>query len=230
MFKPATLVFIIMLISGIGPSFAGGIVLERTRVIYDASKKEAALPVANHSAKMPYLLQTWVENVSNASRGPFIVTPPLFRLDAGEDSSLRIIKSDGQTPENIESMYFINMRAIPAQNKEEMANANTLTLVFKTRVKLFYRPKGLQGRPGDAYKALEFTAANNTLTIYNPSAYHVVFAGLSIDKTDLTEKIEYIAPHEKKTIPLTSNAGKTLKWAAINDYGGSTKTETRLLP
>ncbi|MGQ7111172.1 fimbrial biogenesis chaperone, partial [Escherichia sp. TWPC-MK] len=35
----------------IGQALAGGIVLQRTRVIYDASRKEAALPVANKGAK-----------------------------------------------------------------------------------------------------------------------------------------------------------------------------------
>lgn len=72
----------------IGQALAGGIVLQRTRVIYDASRKEAALPVANKGAETPYLLQSWVDNID----APFIITPPLFRLEAGDDSSLRIIK------------------------------------------------------------------------------------------------------------------------------------------
>lgn len=211
------------------PSYAGGIVLERTRVIYDASKKEAALPLANRSEEMPYLLQSWVENVGNGSRGPFVITPPLFRLDAGEDSTLRIIKSDGLVPEEQESLYFINVRAIPAQKKTEIVNANALTLVFKTRIKMFYRPKGLKGRASDAVKKLEFSITDNKLTIYNPSSYYVVFSGLSFGKTDLTDKIEYIAPLEKKSLSLTSTEGRTVKWAAINDYGGSSPTETRSL-
>ncbi|HAY3963077.1 fimbria/pilus periplasmic chaperone, partial [Escherichia coli] len=64
----------------IGQALAGGIVLQRTRVIYDASRKEAALPVANKGAETPYLLQSWVDNIDGTSRAPFIITPPLFRL------------------------------------------------------------------------------------------------------------------------------------------------------
>ncbi len=71
----------------IGQALAGGIVLQRTRVIYDASRKEAALPVANKGAETPYLLQSWVDNIDGKSRAPFIITPPLFRLEAGDDSS-----------------------------------------------------------------------------------------------------------------------------------------------
>ncbi|EGT3574077.1 molecular chaperone [Citrobacter amalonaticus] len=229
MFRTANFAFLLLLIGWMGSSYAGGIVLERTRVIYDASKKEAALPLANRSEEMPYLLQSWVENVSNGSRGPFIVTPPLFRLDAGEDSTLRIVKSDALIPEEKESLYFINVRAIPAQKKTEIVNTNALTLVFKTRIKMFYRPKGLKGRASDAVKKLEFSITDNQLTIYNPSSYYVVFAGLSFGKTDLTDKIEYIAPLEKKTLTLASAAGKIVKWVAINDYGGTSQTETRSL-
>ncbi len=122
----------------IGQALAGGIVLQRTRVIYDASRKEAALPVANKGAETPYLLQSWVDNIDGKSRAPFIITPPLFRLEAGDDSSLRIIKTADNLPENKESLFYINVRAIPAKKKSDDVNANELTLVFKTRIKMFY--------------------------------------------------------------------------------------------
>ncbi|MDZ6854533.1 hypothetical protein U4X47_11820, partial [Escherichia coli] len=64
---------------------------------------------------------------------------------------------------------------------------------------------------------------------YHPTEYYVVFAGLAVDKTDLTSKIEYIAPGEHKQLPLPASGGKNVKWAAINDYGGSSGTETRPL-
>ncbi|HAW5482297.1 TPA: molecular chaperone, partial [Escherichia coli] len=107
--------------------------------------------------------------------------------------------------------------------------ANELTLVFKTRIKMFYRPAHLKGRVNDAWKSLEFKRSDHSLNIYNPTEYYVVFAGLAVDKTDLTSKIEYIAPGEHKQLPLPASGGKNVKWAAINDYGGSSGTETRPL-
>lgn len=111
---------ILFLLAGwVNQSLAGGILLERTRVVYDGSKKETALPVTNRSDKLPYLLQSWVENIYDSSRGPFIITPPLFRLDAGDNSSLRIIKTDGNLPRDKESLFYINVRAIPAVDKKK---------------------------------------------------------------------------------------------------------------
>ncbi|MDM3349973.1 molecular chaperone [Citrobacter sp. Cb007] len=228
--KKHTILVLSMLLGGwVSQCLAGGIVLERTRVIYDAGKKEAALPVANRSENRPYLLQSWVDNAQGTARGPFIITPPLFRLDSGSDSSLRIIKSSENIINNKESLFFINVRAIPAKSQSADSDNNMLTLVFKTRIKLFYRPANLTGKPYDAYKSLEYKYSNNKLDIYNPSAYHVVFAGIALGKTDLTSKIDYIAPGEHKQIEVPASAGKTVQWAAINDYGGATKTETRTL-
>ncbi|MBJ9237474.1 fimbrial biogenesis chaperone [Citrobacter braakii] len=228
--KKHTILVLSMLLGGwVSQCLAGGIVLERTRVIYDAGKKEAALPVANRSENLPYLLQSWVENAQGTARGPFIITPPLFRLDSGSDSSLRIIKSSENIINNKESLFFINVRAIPAKSQSADSNNNMLTLVFKTRIKLFYRPANLTGKPYDAYKSLEYKYSNSKLDIYNPSAYHVVFAGIALGNTDLTSKIDYIAPGEHKQIEVPASAGKTVQWAAINDYGGATKTETRTL-
>lgn len=228
--KKHTILVLSMLLGGwVSQCLAGGIVLERTRVIYDAGKKEAALPVANRSENLPYLLQSWVDNAQGTARGPFIITPPLFRLDSGSYSSLRIIKSSENIINNKESLFFINVRAIPAKSQSADSDNNMLTLVFKTRIKLFYRPANLTGKPYDAYKSLEYKYSNNKLDIYNPSAYHVVFAGIALGKTDLTSKIDYIAPGEHKQIEVPASAGKTVQWAAINDYGGATKTETRTL-
>lgn len=228
--KKHTILVLSMLLGGwVSQCLAGGIVLERTRVIYDAGKKEAALPVANRSENLPYLLQSWVDNAQGTARGPFIITPPLFRLDSGSDSSLRIIKSSENIINNKESLFFINVRAIPAKSQSADSDNNMLTLVFKTRIKLFYRPANLTGKPYDAYKSLEYKYSNNKLDIYNPSAYHVVFAGIALGKTDLTSKIDYIAPGEHKQIEVPASAGKMVQWAAINDYGGATKTETRTL-
>ncbi|ECG8591373.1 molecular chaperone [Salmonella enterica subsp. salamae] len=221
---------IVALLSGcqVCQSLAGGIVLQRTRVIYDASRKEAALPLSNQADKAPYLIQSWVED-TQGKRGAFIVTPPLFRLNAGEDSSLRIMNSSASLPQDKESLFYLNVRAIPALEKNQPENTNTLTLVVKSRIKLFYRPAHLKGEGYDAYKTIEFTRNNNTLNVYNPSAYYVVFAGLSLGNTDLTNKIEYIAPGETKHLSLPATTGNEVKWAAINDYGASSKTESRKL-
>ncbi len=118
---------------------AGGIVVGGTRIIYEGNKKEAALGVKNNSTESPFLLQSWVDNGDGKTRGPFMVTPPLFRIEPLEDHELRIAKT-GSLPEDRESLFYLNIRAIPPSSPDAV---NTLKLVVKTRLKLFYRPQAL---------------------------------------------------------------------------------------
>ncbi len=69
-----------------------GIVMGGTRVIYQEGKREAAISVTNADTHTPYLVQSWVENYAenDKARVPFIVTPPLFRLDPEQNNVLRI--------------------------------------------------------------------------------------------------------------------------------------------
>ena len=63
---------------------SGGVTIGGTRLIFDGGKKEASLSVSN-SDTGPYLIQSWVEpNNNDPARPPFIITPPLFRLDGNQ--------------------------------------------------------------------------------------------------------------------------------------------------
>lgn len=216
----------ILFILSIQLSYGGGILVGRTRVIYDANKKEASLPLSNKSENKPFLIQSWIDNGDGKTRGPFVVTPPLFRLNANDENNLRISYTGGQLSKDKESIFYINVRAIPSTPKNE---TNELRLVIKTRIKLFYRPEKLQGKPYDAYKSLTFSRANGQLQITNPSSYFVVFSYLTVGNT-LLKDTEMIAPKSQISVKLpANNTGKNVEWSAINDYGGDTTPEKRTL-
>lgn len=45
-------------------SFAGGVALSSTRVIYDGSRKEASLTVNNKSTTDEFLIQSWIDDAN----------------------------------------------------------------------------------------------------------------------------------------------------------------------
>ncbi|XNM47823.1 hypothetical protein ACLK17_19310 [Escherichia coli] len=67
-----------------------------------------------------------------------------------------------------------------------------------------------EGTGDDSWASLEIERSDHSLNIYNPTEYYVVFAGLAVDKTDLTSKIEYVAPGEHKQLPLPASGGKNV--------------------
>ncbi|HGB6406542.1 TPA: molecular chaperone, partial [Salmonella enterica subsp. enterica serovar Oranienburg] len=93
-----------------------------------------------------YLIQSWVDGGQKSDRSPFIVTPPLFRINPGEENILRIVRTGGFLPENRESVFWLNVKSIPAMDSRA-PDENRLQLVVKSRLKLFYRPSGLKGDP-----------------------------------------------------------------------------------
>lgn len=51
-------------------SFAGGVALSSTRVIYDGSRKEASLTVNNKSTTDEFLIQSWIDDANGNKRRP----------------------------------------------------------------------------------------------------------------------------------------------------------------
>ncbi|EGT5682430.1 molecular chaperone [Cronobacter turicensis] len=223
LFFRANLCVLVMAISH--SAIAGGIVVGATRVIYEASKKEAALTIKNNSATSPFLLQSWVDNGDGKTRGPFMVTPPLFRIEPSEDHELRITKT-GNLPDDRESLFYLNIRAIPPSSPEAV---NTLKLVVKTRIKLFYRPKKLLADAQTAYQQLKFHLAGDQLVVENPTPLYLVFDSLKVGATRI-QSADMLAPFASQRFALpTKETGREVSWRVINDYGGVTKPETRHL-
>lgn len=71
-----------------------------------------------------------------AAKTPFIITPPLFRLDPGKNNILRIVNTTPGLPQDRESVYWVNVKAIPSKS-DDSENKNVLQIAVRTRIKLF---------------------------------------------------------------------------------------------
>lgn len=203
-----------------------GIVVGGTRLVYDGSKREATLTIRNPDPR-PYLIQSWVDSGGERTeKAPFLVTPPLYRQDGNQNNILRIVRAGGNLPEDRESVYWMNVKSIPAADKSV---TNTLQIAIKTTIKLFYRPPQVAKlRPADVAPQLTWRRSGNTLEVNNPTPFHFTFlnitvGGATINTTDM------VAPFSTLSFPLPSGAsGNTVNWGFINDYGGRTEQASNL--
>ena len=198
----------------VGAAAHAGVVTGGTRLIYPGGKKESSLSVTNNDAT-PYLIQSWVE--SNKGGAPFLLTPPLFRLEGEQQTRLRVIYSGG-LPENKESMFWMNIKAIPSSQAK--AGANTLQIAIKTRIKLIYRPKSVQGTPEMVTEQLRWTRSGNTLQVMNPTAFYMNFAEVKVGGAEVKEA-NWVGPGETARFQLPGVSAGALQWKLINDYGGT---------
>lgn len=206
-------------------SAQASVVVGGTRIIYDAGKQETSIPVKNTDKKAPFLVQSWVESYpqANEEKPPFIITPPLFRLDGGKENILRIVRTGGNLPDDRESVFWANIKAIPGS---ESTDTNRLLISVKTKIKLFYRPAALKEGAALAYKQLTFSKQGDHLAINNPTPYFLSFNSLTVGGFALKHP-GMIAPKSSMTLPLDNPKSSSVTWQMINDFGGITAAETR---
>ncbi|WP_327440577.1 molecular chaperone [Pseudomonas donghuensis] len=212
-----------------------GIVITGTRVIYPEGQKEVSVKL-NNNGNQPALVQAWTDagdvhaSPTNA-KTPFVLSPPVFRVDPSKGQTLRLMLKDSALSADKESVYYLNVLEIPpkAQGKSEM---NMLQMAFRSRIKIFYRPTGLVGKPDEAPTQVRWSVVaaregkGYALQASNPTKYHVSQVGLTLIEGVKRYSAEdgMVAPGETrqfsvKELNVKPGASAKVEFEAINDYG-----------
>ncbi|MDD8331472.1 fimbria/pilus periplasmic chaperone, partial [Escherichia coli] len=197
------------------------IALGSTRVIYPSDARQVSLSVNNSDEHNRYLIQTWVENESGKKTEDFIVTPPLFVSKPKSENTLRIIYSGEKPLQDRETLYWLNNKAIPSINKDNVKDNNVLQIAVLARIKLFVRPVGLTEKSIDAPSKLTFSRSGETLLINNASPFYVTLVNISIGGRNIETTMVPPKSSVRVSLPKGVTAG-TLSYQTINDYGANT--------
>ena len=201
---------------------AGGIALGATRVIYPAQAKQTSLSLTNSSPKERFLINAWVENARGDKEKHFIVTPPLFVSEPKSENTLRIIYAGPSLPADRESLFWMNVKAIPSVNKQESEGKNILQLAVLSRIKLFVRPDKLAMRPEDAPLQLRFSIQGGHLAIHNTSPYYLSLVNLKMANETLPNTM--VAPRSTAQVKVSGTQGRVV-FQTVNDYGALTPSQ-----
>ncbi|MEK9496432.1 molecular chaperone [Photorhabdus sp. P32] len=166
------------------------------------------LSMTNHTAQS-YLVQGFVSPMDpdtgrfDTQAGqvpPFIVLPPLKRVEAGEKFSFRIRQLGGQLPQDRESAFVVSLRAIPGVAVPDTAEAPTLSrqigkasqvqVALQMNIRLFYRPQGVPARDNAAIaKQVRFSLRGTQLQVENPTPYFLAFSVLKVGSQQVDDHI-----------------------------------------
>lgn len=213
------------------------IVISGTRVIYPASAKDVTVKMENRGNK-PLLVQTWLDDGRDTTNPqelklPFIVTPPVSRVDPAKGQTVRITWLGQPLPQDRESLYWFNVLEVPPKAKASEENQNMLQLAFRTRIKMFFRPDGLKGDPATAAAQLKWSQSANKLVAKNDSPYYVSLAKIETNVGGKNIEVEphVVAPFASESFSLQS-AGSAhiakLTYTWINDFGGAEKHDAQV--
>ncbi|AHG18375.2 hypothetical protein Z042_00965 [Chania multitudinisentens RB-25] len=200
-----------------GAAANGGISLGQTRVIFSAADKAQTVKVKNTDGQT-YLIQSKVLPASGKSGGtPFIVIPPLFALHAESQQLLRIVSQGGEFPSDRESLFYLEVLAIPTLAGKEKA-AVQVSMGLRFVLKMFYRPAGLNVAP--AACRLQMLAHPDGVRIKNPTPYYQTLGRLVVNNTSVNLHISpsMLAPLSEQIYSLGGRATRA-EWQTLTDYG-----------
>ncbi|WP_095112990.1 molecular chaperone [Pseudomonas sp. Irchel 3H7] len=229
-----------LLFLSLAPYTWAGVVIEGTRVIY-AEKERAVTVKMTNKGKDPVLMEVWADRGNIKSKpqtadAPFLITPPIFRLDSQKGQSVRLVFTGEDLPKDRESLFWFNALEIPSMPKA--ANSNFMQIAVRSRLKLFYRPAGLSGSLDKAVDQVKWEIINKGSEIFlkgdNPSPYYLTYSNLDLVQGGKSYPAAngMIAPFSSELFKLSdvkvdlNNAQLRYRW--MSDYGAGVEREVRL--
>ncbi len=201
------------------------VVINTTRVIYQEANKDIVVQLINNG-NAPSLVQAWIDDgdlnsTPETARVPFLLSPPVVKVAANNGQQLRIKKIGAQLATDRESVFYLNVLDIPPV-PENLQGKNTLQLAVKSRIKMFYRPKGLKVNPDAIASYIELHPQGNHVTIKNNAPYHFTLANVDqANQRNLLVDAVMIPPFSSVTAqtrePLKINESLSIKY--VDDLG-----------
>lgn len=213
------------------------------RIVFLEKVDAGAFTELENTNKDPYLIQSWIvaadpqtglpmDKNAQQQAVPFVITPPLHRLNAGERYRWRIqrVGNDGLQSDR-ESVFYVALKAIPTTEKQAQ-DKGEFVLSPVIYQKMLYRPAALEELRTDmvADKAT-FRREGNQLVVRNDSPLYMTFATLQIGEYQMPDSELYrmVAPFAEQRYPLPENAKGDVIWRLLNEYAIATKAELKPL-
>lgn len=231
-----TMMLLVILITSLvtAPVMAeGGVGFSRNRLVYPASQKSITITVSNHGDS-PYLVQAGVSaDPAKKVSAPFVVTPPLFRLEGNSQNDIRIVAAGSSLPRDRESVFYFFGTTIPggdAPDHDKGSSGAMLSIAMRSVMKLFWRPEGLKPSAQEAPGKMQFIRDAKGVLVKNPTPYYQSFAYLEFDGKvqEPDRKMSMIAPFGEQLF-ISSVPVSKVTWQVMDDYGGATKEVTQSL-
>ena len=210
-----------------------------TRIIHDGGSRSTDVQLRNRD-NFPYVITAWFDDGNPESgpqtptTAPFIVTPPVFRIQPGAGQVVRVVfTGNGTLPQDRESLFWFNFMQVPPANvadADDGRKQNGILVMLRNRVKLFYRPAGLDGDPQKMLQHLQVSRETRDgragITVASHQPFHVTLTALrSPGKPGIsltTEKDVVIPPFSRHFFPFSGTvpAGmKSVSITLIDDQG-----------
>lgn len=229
-FKLIQLLWLISLLLLSTSTFASGVSLNATRIVYTQNEKSVSIGARNNT-DANYLAKFFIVDEAGNKTVPFTLSPPLAKIQSRSNQEVRIYAQPSNLPTDRESIYYFHAVMIPSTDGPLASNA--LSIAYDHIIKLFYRPQHLPMTPEKARESLSFKANENGVTVINDSPYYISLSSLVLNGTkvnlNIANKNTMISPYQSFDYLVPAQARKgTAEWITINDLGGEDAFKTNI--
>ncbi len=219
------------------------VIVNGTRFIFPSNVRETTVQVGS-SGLNPSLVQVWIDtgdskSTPDDSAAPFVITPPLVRVDPGKNQAFRILAlpAAAELSQTQETLFWLNVLDVPPKPTEELDPAlarNFIQLAVRSRLKLFYRPATIMGQAGKSIEKLSWVKTANGVVIKNPTAFYVTVIAINQkqDGKDISMMTQenggiMLEPFSEQAVEFNTHNYDKLFYLAVNDYGANVEVEVK---
>ncbi|MEX0425281.1 molecular chaperone [Providencia rettgeri] len=197
-------------------------------------EKSVSYRIRNATSNTPYLVQATMEKLdeskgvqvlSDNSEIPFMITPPLHKLEAGQSYHWRVmfIGNPEKLPKDRESIYIAKFRAIPPLDEkiDEKKESTVFTSIQALHFKVYYRPKSLEKlKVEEEQSKLTFKVEGDNVVVTSSSPIYMYFDTLNIGgvEVDSDQLFKPLVPLSEQKFKLNGKPkGKEVVYSILDD-------------
>ncbi|EFH7175959.1 fimbria/pilus periplasmic chaperone [Escherichia coli] len=194
-------------------------------LIFDGRQGSTSYRIDNSDARLPWLVQAWVEDINEKRTEAFTSVPLVFRVEPSSTFTVRIVKK-GAVPEDRETLYWAVSNSLPGGERSVQKSdgdkiSAQLSLAYRFKVPMIYRPATLAGKPQQP-EALQWRAdKGGKMTVHNPTRYVVQLNYVNAGGKRYQGKgvSWFISPEKSVKVDVSVGTGSRIKYGVVNDYG-----------
>lgn len=194
-------------------------------LIFDGRQSSISYRMDNSDPQLPWLVQAWVEDVSEKRTDVFTSVPLLFRVEPSSTFTVRIVKKSA-LPEDRETLFWAVSNSLPGGERSEKKVSGDkisaqLSLAYRFKVPMIYRPAALADKPQQPESLQWRVAEGGKMKVHNPSRYVVQLNYVNAGGKRYQGKgiSWFISPEKSVTVDVSAGTGSRIKYGVVNDYG-----------
>lgn len=193
-----------------------GVIIGGIKFIYKEEQAGMKIFLSNRS-NQEFLINSKLLTFKGGAQSYFFISPPLFKINAGRDNYLKVLKTQTPPPSDRESMFILSVAAIP-QIKSLSTNENAVQIAVRNKLVFIYRPLSVPDITDSTYKLLKWSKNNHGLHITNPTPHYITLSRIYINGVKYIKNIT-IEPYSDVELHKCNTTRCTISWSAIDDTG-----------